>query len=268
MIWRSVARRLVVIAVIGLFVAPVSGLVGVLTRSPEPTRLWALMVGPAAASFRSGLGVQLSVAGIGTVAMTTAVVAAAYGLSLLKGRTLRVLIVGLIIPMVISGGIIPTYVVVRWLGLIDRPAVLVLAERIDVVMILALHAVFGSEPIRSLREAAAVDGAAPITVMTRVAIPAGAHPVVAVAVLSALRFWNAWFPAFLFVHSPELRPAQNVLRSLAATAGHLRGAESVRGLSAAGEAGIALYALILLLPGLALVFLVRKLVGAALSIRH
>ena len=266
--WRYAIRSAGAITIIAVVIAPIAALIGALFRSPEPAGLWSLLAGPSAAAFRHGLAVQLSLAATGTLAMTAAVVAAGYALSLLGGRPVRVLAIIFIVPMVINGGIIPTYIVVRSLGLIDHPAVLLLAERIDVVMVLALAAVFASERVRSLREAASVDGAAPVSAMVRVVIPACAHPVVAVAALSALRFWNSWFPAFLFVHSPSLRPAQNVLRSLAATAEHTRGGELVRGLSAAGEAGIALYALVLLLPGLAIVSAVRKAGEAALNINQ
>lgn len=268
MIRRPSTHSAVATVIIAVVVAPIAVLIGALFRSPEPAELWLLVAGPSAAAFLRGMVVQLFLAATGTVAMTATVVAAGYALSLLSGRCARVLTMVFVVPLVINGGIIPTYIVVRSLALIDHPAVLLLAERIDVVMVLAIAAVFASQRVRSLREAASVDGATPVSAMVRVVIPAVAHPVLAVAALSALRFWNSWFPAFLFVHSPELRPAQNVLRSLAATAESTRGGELVRGLSAAGEAGIAFYALVLLVPGLAIVAAVRKAGEAALNINQ
>ena len=268
MIRISNAPSAVAFLIIALVSTPITALVGMLFGSSESAELWWLVSDPSAVAFLRGIVVQLSLVATGTVTMTATVVAAGYALSLLSGRAARVLTVVFVVPLVINGGIIPTYIVIRSLGLIDHPAVLILAERIDVVMVLALAAVFASQWVRSLREAASVDGATPVSVMVRVVIPACAHPVLAVAALSALRFWNSWFPAFLFVHSSALRPAQNVLRSLAATTESTRSGELVRGLSAAGEAGIAFYALALLVPGLAIVAAVRKAGEAALNINQ
>ncbi|TVQ24629.1 MAG: hypothetical protein EA383_10620 [Spirochaetaceae bacterium] len=250
-------------AVIILFVTlPIAPLVQAATSTPGWNALLAYVFDERAGVFVRGVGTQLTLTAVGTVSMTALVLSAGYGLSLL-GRIGRMMVgVFFVIPVVVNGGLIPTYILMRSIGLVDHPLVLVLAERIDVLLILAAALVFGHGNSVTLREAASVDGARPLSTMAWIVLPAHPQLITTVVALSALRFWNAWFPAFLFVDSRALIPAQNMLRSMAFRTESGVASGVTRAAVTAGEPRIALYALALLLPGLVLVRVFR---GAALS---
>lgn len=249
-----------------LVVLPIVPLVGTVASTPSWNTLRSYLLDERATFFLRGMGMQLAVTLCGTLFMTVLVLSAGYGLSLLGG--VRKAIVGLffIIPIVIDGGLIPTYILMRTIGLVDHPLVLVLAERIDVLLILAAALVFARGKTLTLREAASVDGARPLTTLLRVVLPAHPQLITTVVALSALRFWNAWFPAFLFIHSQALIPAQNLLRSMALRTESAIASGLTRAGASVGEPRIALYALVLLIPGLVLIRIFRSAAMSALTI--
>lgn len=252
--------------VIVLVVLPVVPLLQTVAAAPSASTFGSYLLDEQAVAFIRGMSTQFVLTLCGTLFMGTLVLSAGYGLSLLGGVQRAIVGLFFVIPVVIDAGLIPTYILVRAIGLIDHPLVLILAERIDVLLVLAATLVFARGETLTLREAASVDGAGPLSAMLRVVLPAHPQLITTVVALSALRFWNAWFPAFLFVHSQALVPAQNRLRSMA-----LRTESGIAsGLTRAGESvsepRIALYALVLLIPGLVLVRIFRSAAMSALTI--
>lgn len=258
---RSIVHALAVVTVV-LVVLPIVPLIYAASSSPDFSLFAASPLDGHTAIFARGLVVQLWLTLFGTIFITTLVLGAGYGMSLLS-RTPKVLVgVFFLIPAFIRGGLIPSYILVRSVGLIDHPLALALGEPMDVLLIVVAAVTLGGGVSVTLREAASVDGAHPLTAMIAVVLPAHPSLLTTLVVLSALRFWNAWFPAFLYIHSRSLVPAQNVLRSLAFRSNSGIASGLTRDAAQIGEQRIALYAIALLIPGL---LLVRFFRGAAMA---
>jgi len=137
----------------------------------------------------------------------------AYALSrryLLGGTTVMILIV---FTMFFSGGLIPTYLNVRNLGLLDSPMAILFPSAINTFNLIVMRTAFRAVP-ESMEESAKIDGANDYIVLFRIFIPL-TFPVFAVILLFYLvQHWNSWFPALIYLRSRELFPIQLILREI------------------------------------------------------
>lgn len=118
-----------------------------------------------------------------------------------------------IIPMFFSGGLIPFYLLIKNLGMIDSLWALILPTAISTYNMMIMRTAFASIP-KALEEAAEIDGAHPITILFRILVPL-TIPTIAVLILYyAVANWNSWFNALLFIPSKQKWPLQRVLREL------------------------------------------------------
>ncbi len=163
--------------------------------------------------FLRSLGISVFVTVVGTTLNTIATVLTAYSLSrdYLRGR--RVFRFLYIFTMLFSGGLIPTYLVVRACGLIDNLFALILPTMVGVFQMLLVSNYFYTIP-RDLEESAKIDGASNTTVMSRIMVPL-AMPVIATIILFyAVGHWNEFFAALMYLNRRDLRPLQIYLRDL------------------------------------------------------
>ncbi len=131
----------------------------------------------------------------------------AYALSkpwLLARRPLTVLFV---FTMMFSGGLIPAYILIRTLGLLNSYFALFLPGAINVYNMLILKSSFESVP-ESLEESAKLDGASNLTVFLRIMLPVSLPSLAAVALFTAVGFWNDYFSAMLYITRDALKPLQ------------------------------------------------------------
>lgn len=137
----------------------------------------------------------------------------AYALSrrhLIGGTTIMILIV---FTMFFSGGLIPTYLNVRNLGLLDTAWAIILPSAINTFNLIVMRTAFKAVP-ESMEESAKIDGANDYTILFRIFIPLSL-PVMAVILLFYLvQHWNSWFPALIYLRSRELFPIQLILREI------------------------------------------------------
>lgn len=118
-----------------------------------------------------------------------------------------------IFPMFFSGGLIPFYLLIKNLGMIDSLWALILPTAISTYNMMIMRTAFASIP-KALEEAAEIDGANPITILFRILVPL-TIPTIAVLILYyAVANWNSWFNAMLFIPSKQKWPLQLVLRDL------------------------------------------------------
>jgi putative aldouronate transport system permease protein len=138
---------------------------------------------------------------------------AAYSLSRkwLYGRNLLMFLI--VFTMYFSGGLIPTYLIVRWLGLVDNRMAMVLPNAIVAYYVIIMRTYFQTIP-DSMEESAKIDGANDFTVLFRIMMPL-AKPVVSVMVLFyAVMHWNSWFNALIYLRKRLLYPLQMILREI------------------------------------------------------
>jgi ABC-type glycerol-3-phosphate transport system permease component len=114
--------------------------------------------------------------------------------------------------MYFSGGMIPSFLLVRDLGLMDTPWVMILLGGFSVWNLIVARVYFMSSIPEELYESARIDGASDFRQFFLIALPL-AKPVIAVITLwYAVGNWNAFFNALLYIRDSALEPLQLVLR--------------------------------------------------------
>ena len=152
-------------------------------------------------------------AGVGTCLNLFMTVICAYPLAR-KGLWGRKFLVFLFtFTMMFGGGMIPTYLVIKQLGLIDTRAVMILPGAITVWNMIMCRTYFMSSIPEELYESASLDGASDIRMLWSIVVPLST-PILAVMVLFyAVGHWNSYFDAMIYLNSPELYNIQLVLRN-------------------------------------------------------
>lgn len=168
--------------------------------------------------------VSIGVTAVGTILSTTVSVLAAYGLSRTSSLMHRPLLFLFIITMFFSAGMIPTYLVVSELGLIDSYLALILPGAVSAFNILILRAFFmGIDP--GILEAARIDGAGEFRVLGTIVLPMSTAVIAVVALFYGVGYWNAFFNAMLYLQDSAKWPLQMVLRSYVLEGVELPGSE-------------------------------------------
>ncbi len=137
----------------------------------------------------------------------------AYGLSC-KGLTMhRPLNFFLTFTMLFSGGLIPTYMVVRNLGMLDTVWAIIIPGCVSVYNMMIMRTSFSSIP-DALLEAAEIDGAEHFTLLFRIVLPASKAVLSVIALFYIVQNWNSWFHTAIYVRQRELYPLQIWLRDI------------------------------------------------------
>lgn len=166
-------------------------------------------------SFMKAFGVTLQRVVLGVAINMLITVMVAYPLSkdasALTGRTVYVWI--FVFTMLFNGGIVPNYMTMRMLGLLDTIWVLVLHVAVPVYNIVIMLNFFRNLP-KELEEAALMDGAGHWTIMRRIYVPLSNASIATVTLFSIVMHWNAWFDGILFMNSPDKYPLQSYLYTM------------------------------------------------------
>ena len=163
--------------------------------------------------FRSILN-SLFYAGMVIAIGTFATMAGGYALSRrdLPGRNL--LTFAFMITMLFSGGMIPTYLVVRDLGLLNTVWSMILPGAVSVWQLIISRAFFSQTIPHELLESAKMDGASDFTFFFKVVLPLSV-PVIAVnMLLYGVTTWNAFFNGLIYLTDEELYPLQLAMRNI------------------------------------------------------
>ena len=117
--------------------------------------------------------------------------------------------------MLFNGGLIPTYMVVKQLGLLDTVWALILPPPfgIPVFNVLILLNFFRNIPT-ALEEAAFIDGASHWTTLWKIYIPTSMAALATLTLFVAVNHWNSWFDGMIYMNNPNKYPMQTFLRSI------------------------------------------------------
>lgn len=151
---------------------------------------------------------------IGTVIQLVLQFTAAYPLSRkdLKGKAFANLF--MVITMFINGGMIPTYFVVKNLGLINTIWANIIPGCVGVYNIIIIRTYIQSSISWEYQEAAMIDGCDPIRSFLQIVIPL-CKPIIAVMLLYAIvGYWNSYFNSLLYVTNEKLWPLQRTLQRI------------------------------------------------------
>ncbi|MFJ4407098.1 carbohydrate ABC transporter permease [Streptomyces sp. NPDC088910] len=155
--------------------------------------------------------VSLGVTGVGTAISMVVSVLCAYGLSRSGSLGHRAILMVLIVTMFVSGGLIPTYLVVTGLGGYGQYWALILPSAISVFNILVLRA-FYSGTSAELIDAARMDGANDWRILWSVVLPTSRAVTAVVTLFYAVGYWNSFFNVMLYMPTDSPKwPLQYVL---------------------------------------------------------
>ncbi|MEY2191888.1 carbohydrate ABC transporter permease [Neobacillus sp. BF23-41] len=151
---------------------------------------------------------------VGTIVNVSFTLMAAYALSRkdLYGR--NVIMFLFLMTMFFSGGLIPTYLVVKNLGLLNTMWALILPKAVAVWNVIVAKTFFESSIPNELLEAARIDGCSDVKFFWKIVLPLS-KPIVAVMVLFyAVGHWNSYFDALIYLNNENLYPLQLILRNI------------------------------------------------------
>lgn len=162
-------------------------------------------------------GNTLFVVIVGTAVNLLLTVMLAYGLSKkgLPGRSGLTLMI--FVTMLFSGGLIPSFLLNKYLGLVDSRWALILPGAISAWNTFIMRNFFAELP-ESLEEAAHIDGASTVRVLFSIVLPISLPSIMTIGLFYAVGHWNAWFSAAIYINSKPKLPVQNILRNMVAAA--------------------------------------------------
>lgn len=118
------------------------------------------------------------------------------------------------IPMIIGGGLIPTYLIVRETGLLNTIWALILPGAVPVFFILVMLNFFRNIPFE-LEEAALIDGAGHWRILSSIFIPLSKPALATISVYALLNHWNSWFDGAIYLDSIDKFPLLTYLQTVA-----------------------------------------------------
>jgi len=118
-----------------------------------------------------------------------------------------------VFTMLFAGGLIPSYMVIRTMGLLDSIWALVLPGAVPVFSAILLLNFFRGLP-KELEEAAFIDGAGHFITLFRIFLPLSAPAIATIVLLSSVGHWNSWFDGLIYMNTPEHYPLQSYLQTI------------------------------------------------------
>ncbi|HLV37228.1 MAG TPA: carbohydrate ABC transporter permease [Spirillospora sp.] len=168
--------------------------------------------------FLGSFGISVARVVVGVVVTLLLVVITAYPLSLdrihMPGRLAFKIF--MLVMLLFSGGLIPTFLAYRSLGLLNNFLVLILPPALNVFYTIIMINFFRGIPYE-LAEAAWLDGASHIDVLFRVYLPISLPAMATIALFTAVSHWNSWFDGIVYISNIDQWPLQSFLYSLVST---------------------------------------------------
>jgi putative aldouronate transport system permease protein len=120
----------------------------------------------------------------------------------------------MVFTMFFSGGMVPTYLLVKNLGMLNTMWALIIPGAVSVYNILIMRTFFQSGIPYEMQEAAAIDGCSNLSTLARIVLPLS-MPIIAVMILFySVGHWNAYFSALMYLTDRDKYPLQLFLREI------------------------------------------------------
>lgn len=194
--------------------AVVSGKVGVF---PVGFQLNSMEMVLKSKEFLVSFGNSIFVTVVGTFCTLIVTGMAAYPLSKRHLPGMKFLLMLFVFTMYFGGGMIPTYLIIKQLHLIDTRYVLIVSSLINVFHLLIVKNYYEGLP-ESIEESAKLDGASNIKILFKIVMPLSVPVYACIAVFTSVMQWNNYFGAMLYINSPSLKTLPLYLRDLIAEA--------------------------------------------------
>ncbi|EGP5121096.1 carbohydrate ABC transporter permease [Enterococcus faecium] len=159
------------------------------------------------------LAVSIGVTGVGTIVSMCATSLMAYELSrkYLFGRGFVNFLV--VFSMLFSGGMIPTFLVVRSLGLVNSYWAMILPVAVNAMNMIIMRNFFQALP-DSLEESAKMDGCTDFGVFFKIMLPLALPSIATISLFYAVTYWNTYMTAILYINDSSKWPIQILLRQI------------------------------------------------------
>lgn len=164
------------------------------------------------------LGVSFLRTGVGTTFSFVVMVLMAYPLSksskeFHKRNFYMWMLIG---AMLFSGGLVPTYMLINSLGLIDSFWVMILPCAVPIFNVILIMNYMRGLP-KEVEESARVDGANPWQILLKIILPMSKPVLTTVTLFTAVGHWNAFFDGMIYMNSPSKWPVQTYIQALNVT---------------------------------------------------
>jgi len=161
-----------------------------------------------------GITIRNTAGGVLLALILTATAAYALAEKKLPGR--KIIMLFFVFTMLFKGGMIPIYITVKELGLLNTDYVLILVMAYTAFNMIIMKSFFEGIP-PSLRESASIDGASEFRILWQVVLPLSMPVIASIGLLYLVTYWNDFFNALLYVTDWHKAPVQLVLRTIIAS---------------------------------------------------
>ena len=152
-------------------------------------------------------------AGVGTIYARALTMPAAYVMSRnIKGHNL--FMAYFMFTMYFGGGLIPTYVLIKNLGMLDTRAAMILPSGLSVYNMIIVRTFYKSNIPNELLESAKIDGANDFRIFFQIALPLSGSIIAVIALYCAVGHWNSYMNALIYLNDSDKYPLQLILRNI------------------------------------------------------
>ena len=149
----------------------------------------------------------------GTALSTVLTIMGGYALSRRNLYWSRFIMLMITFTMFFSGGLIPFYLLVNELGLLNTRLAVILPSAVNAFNLIIMRTSMSGVP-ESLEESAVIDSAPPVVIMVRIVVPLCSATVAVIVLFYAVGIWNSWFNASIFLNDRKLYPLQLILKEI------------------------------------------------------
>ncbi len=150
---------------------------------------------------------------VGTAVSLALTICGAYPLSRSDFYGKGVFVFFITLTMIFSGGLIPTFLVVRGIHLYNSMWAVILPGALSTMNMIIMRTFFQGIP-DALEEAATIDGCSDFQILVKIILPLSTASLMTIGMFYAVGYWNSWFPALIYLRDAEKYPLQLVLRQI------------------------------------------------------
>lgn len=151
---------------------------------------------------------------VGTLVNLLMTVAVAYPLSRKSLKSRKFFMLFFVFTMYFHGGLIPTYILVSKLGLINTRMIMFIGMALSVYNMIITRTFFQSNIPDELLEAAQIDGMDDFGILVKIYVPLSKAILAVITLFYAVQHWNVYFFAFIYLNDKQLFPLQLILREI------------------------------------------------------
>ncbi len=184
--------------------------------------------------FTRSFGISVFVTLLGTMCNMLVTVMAAYPLSKRHLPGTKFITLMFVFTMLFNGGMIPNYLVMKKLNLVNNLAVLIVPSLVTAYNMLLVKNYFESLP-ESIEESAMLDGANNILILFKIVLPMSLPMLATVTLFYAVAHWNNYMTALIYISKQNLKPLQLYLRDVLLEAENAASTDNIELMNVSGE---------------------------------